>query len=110
MGIQLHWKKIRPHRKPRAQPSALHTLGIGMDACNSSIWEVEEGGPEVQAHPWLHNYFKEISLRLDTILRETMLHGWIERLEGSRLIIKHRAVWVGVGSDYRNDISIEANV
>lgn len=63
MGIQLHWKKIRPHRKPRAQPSALHTLGIGMDACNSSIREVEEGGPEVQAHPWLHNYFKEISLR-----------------------------------------------
>jgi hypothetical protein len=34
-----------------------------MDACNSSIREVEEGGPEVQAHPWLHNYFKEISLR-----------------------------------------------
>lgn len=50
-----------------------------MDACNPGIGEVEEGGSEVQPHPWLHNDndFKETCLGyMNPCIRKEIRRKW----------------------------------
>lgn len=39
--------------RPPSQVRINLGLGMGLNACNLSTWEVEEGGSGVQGHSWL---------------------------------------------------------